>query len=155
VSSTESALVDIGTGLLQDLGSGAYWRASSPLPQPRDYHALVANTGGALYVLGGNASSGLAQDTVYRGNFGGAGTVYPPAGSLTSQIIDFGATYHLDTLTRNTDITAGGSETITVQYRAALSASALLAQPWTSAGSTLPGQGVTSTYTFGNQSARV
>src|SRR5262249_23517601 len=26
---------------------------------------------------------------------------------------------------------------------------------WTSAGSTLPGQGVTSTYTFGNQSARV
>ena len=152
ISGVNSALIDANNGSLIDFGAGS-WRASSPLPQARAYHAVVASTGGSVYVLGGNSLL-APQDTVFRGTFGGAGTVYPPAGSLTSRIIDFGATYHLDTLARNTDMTPGGSETITVQYRSALSAAALLSQPWTPAGSATPGQGVTSTFTFSNQSAR-
>ena len=104
--------------------------------------------------VGGDAAGSAATNTVYENSFGGSGASYAQAGSYTSRIIDFGGSYPVRALRWNTDIT-GGTETMTMQYRAAATAGALLSQPWLTTTNSAVGVGVTTTFFFSGVTANV
>ncbi|MBI5879828.1 MAG: DUF11 domain-containing protein [Chloroflexi bacterium] len=148
ITAVQSALIDENNGALRDLGGGRFWIVSSPLAEPRLYHASVINSGGQVYVLGGYNTSGVPRATVYRGSAAGIGNAYAPAGHYESRMINFGGSYQLGTLKWNTTVAAGHTETMTMQYRIAATQSALDAQPWTSIGQAAAGSDITNTYVF-------
>ena len=153
ISEVQASLIDAQSGALRDLGGGAFWQTSTPLAQPRQYHGTGINSGGEIYVIGGYSANGTAQDTIFRGGSGGVGSSYASSGNYSSRVIDLGGLFQLSTLKWNTDLNAGLGETITLQYRSAGTQNALLAQPWSTAGNSAPGVGITNTFTFAGVAA--
>ncbi len=112
----QSSLID-PTGALHDWGGGVHWISSSPLPEARNYHGSVVNSGGEVYVIGGYGPTGKATNTVYHGSTTGFGSTYAPNGNYLSRVISLGGQQNLDQIAVNSTITDVVSTTLTVRYR--------------------------------------
>lgn len=128
------------------------WATSFPLPQGRAFHATVMNSGGEVYVIGGNSTGGRT-DTVYHGSTSGTGSAYAPDGTFTSRIINLGAVQPLTSFVANTTITSTNPTTMTLFYRTATSQNALLTASWTSLGNVPSGENISTTYSLGSLNA--
>ncbi len=115
---------EVRSALIDTTGAPHYWSAynsdwivTTPMPQARSRHASVINSGGEVYVIGGDPTGGSGgTDTVYHGSTSGFGNQYAPQGNFLSRVMILGASQqHITSINIGSTIT--NPVTMTVQYR--------------------------------------
>ncbi len=133
----------VNVALINQDGSLDTWLSTETLNYPRLFHDAVISSRGWIYVIGGDVSTtGSANITphIEYGTMEGEGKQYASWGEFVSRVIVLDKSRPLKELRWTTYITDTSNMTVTIEYRAADTPSALASAPWQGPHNSVNGQ---------------